>query len=146
MRNRRQFLSDVGISSVLLIVNPLAAVGADKFNDDQVPPGVVVLRIADVTATMENLMLQAVDFLESGAGDEIVIGRVQMPQSIGVLLKKSKLEEIPNSGPAVQTLREIALIAEKGNGALTAEELKQMAAAYNKARDELRIVFQVLSL
>ena len=74
MRNRRQFLSDVGISSVLLIVNPLAAVGADKFNDDQVPPGVVVLRIADVTATMENLMLQAAGFLESGEGDEIVIG------------------------------------------------------------------------
>jgi hypothetical protein len=69
-----------------------------------------------------------------------------MPQSIGVLLKKSKLEEIPKSGPAVQILREIARIAEKGNGALTAEELKQMAEAYNKARDELRIVFQVLSL
>jgi len=146
MRNRRQFLSDVGISSVLLIVNPLAAVGADKFKDDQVPPGVVVLRIADVTATMENLMLQAAGFLESGEGDEIVIGRVQMPQSIGVLLKKSKLEEIPNSGPAVQTLRKIVRIAEKGNGALTAEELKKMAEAYSKARDELRIVFQVLSL
>jgi hypothetical protein len=70
MRNRRHFLSDVGISSVLLIVNPLAAVGADKFIDDQVPPGVVVLRIAEVTATMENLMLQAVGFLESGEGDD----------------------------------------------------------------------------
>ncbi len=53
-----------------------------------------------------------------------------------------KLEAIANSVPAAQTLRAVVQIAEKGEGALTEEDFKQMAELYTKARDELWIVLQ----
>ena len=61
------------------------------------PPGVVVLRIAEVIAKMEDLLLRAASFFDAGQDDELVIGRPQMTLSISTLLKKSKLEGIPKS-------------------------------------------------
>ena len=61
------------------------------------PPGVVVLRIAEVIAKMEDLLLRAASFFDAGQDDELVIGRPQMTLSISTLLKKSKLEGMPSS-------------------------------------------------
>ena len=61
------------------------------------PPGVVVLRIAEVIAKMEDLLLRAASFFDAGQDDELVIGRPQMTLSISALLKKSKLEGMPSS-------------------------------------------------
>ena len=56
------------------------------------PPGVVVLRIPEVIAKMEDLLLRAASFFDAGQDDELVIGRPQMTLGISALLKKSKLE------------------------------------------------------
>ena len=61
------------------------------------PPGVVVLRIAEVIAKVEDLLLRAASFFDAGQDDELVIGRPQMTLSISALLKKSKLEGMLSS-------------------------------------------------
>ena len=109
------------------------------------PAAVVVLRVAEVTEKMEQLMLQAALYQERGEGEELVVGRPQMEQSIGVLLSKTKLGQMPSSGAAVKELRSIAMIALAGQGALSSEELVNMARAYSRARDALRRVFESFS-
>jgi len=148
---RRRFLAASAITAsglVLASSKPRTVFAADgerqqeSTNDQELPGGVVVLRVADVTETMENVVLQAAAFQESGLGDAVVIGRTQMQQSIKILLAKSKLEAIPKSGLAVLKLKSISRIAELGQGPLTPEELKQMAKGYSQARDALRPVFE----
>lgn len=147
---RRQLAVAAGL--LLVIPKPLKAsvpLAVDRAGEQQeeadIPAGVVVLRIADVTATMENVVLQAAAFQRSGSGDELVIGRAQMQQSVKILLEKSKLEAIPKSRQAVEKLKSISRIAEQGQGPLTAEELKKMAHAYSQARDALQPVFEQYS-
>ena len=145
---RREILAAAVGTGLMIIGNPLRA-GAEVVEESKsrggLPSGVVVLRIADVTATMENIMLQAAEFEETGTGDGIVIGRPDMVQSIAILLKQSELEDIPRSAEAVQRLRKISLIAQLRQGPLTVEELRQMAQLYSEARDALRTVFEAFS-
>ena len=84
-------------------------------------------------------------YQQQGEGEEIVIGRPQMQQSIKVLLEKTQLESMPNSKAAVQELRSISSIAGEGQGPLAGRELKDIARAYNRARDALRLVFESFS-
>jgi len=139
-----------------------AAVPADL---EVVPPGVGVLRVVEVTEEMETLLYKAAAQRmpqppRSGKGgfmgffsprsdvdetEEIAIERLQMQQSIDVLLKKTRIADIPNSRVAVETLQGVSLIAEEGEGALTGEELRQMAQTYAQARRDLRRLFRAFS-
>ena len=111
-------------------------------NDNSIPQGVIILRIAEVTAVMENLLLKAAHYQEDGSGEEIVIGRQQMPRSVEILIEQSRLDSVSNSDRAIQKLRSIANLAESGKGVLTARELTEMATRYSSARDELRFIFE----
>ena len=79
---------------------------------------------------------------EDGSGEEIVIGRQQMPRSVEILIEQSRLDSVSNSDRAIQKLRSIANLAESGKGVLTARELTEMATRYSSARDELRFIFE----
>ena len=137
---RRQFCVGAGLAPhVASAAPPPATLGSE------LPAAVVVLRVAEVTEKMEQLMLQAALYQKRGEGEELVVGRPQMEQSIGILLSKTKLGQMPNSGAAVKELRSIAMIALAGQGALSSEELVNMARAYSRARDALRRVFESFS-
>ena len=115
---------------------------SEPINDNSIPQGVIILRIAEVTAVMENLLLKAAHYQEDGSGEEIVIGRQQMPRSVEILIEQSRLDSVSNSDRAIQKLRSIANLAESGKGVLTARELTEMATRYSSARDELRFIFE----
>lgn len=107
------------------------------------PAGVVVLRVAEVTEKMENILRKAAAYQRNpgDAEDALVIGRPQMQQSVSILLKNTKLEETPRSGAAVRRLKKVSEVATDGVGPLTADELERMASMYAAARDDLKIIF-----
>jgi len=190
--SRRKFLERTGGAAAgflavprVAVASPVSPAGSDL---PALPPGVVVLRVAEVTEKMEQVILQAVCcrvarcssrfarvrcesaqkfflltvpshppwlslpplvpqalYQQQGEGEEIVIGRPQMQQSIKILLEKTQLERMPNSDAAVRELRSISSIAGEGQGPLAARELKDIARAYSRAREALRLVFESFS-
>jgi hypothetical protein len=109
--HRRQFLAYT-TSCLAFFTLPRSAVAALK--EDEMPPGVVMLRIAEVIAKMEDLLLRAASFFDAGQDDELVIGRPQMTLSISTLLKKSKLEGMPSS---LHSFQRVNLKSPTGRGA-----------------------------
>eukprot|EP00931_Biecheleriopsis_adriatica_P016889 TRINITY_DN12306_c0_g2_i1.p1 TRINITY_DN12306_c0_g2~~TRINITY_DN12306_c0_g2_i1.p1 ORF type:complete len:223 (+),score=44.76 TRINITY_DN12306_c0_g2_i1:20-688(+) len=145
--NRRSALC-----AALLLHSPPAFAEADPPTST---PGVVILRLAEVSAVQEDTLRKSV------SGDEYVIGRGMFTASVRVMLRKSELAakfaeavlELPaqdrERGQAfartcLQKFQQIAEVDSKGQGDLTKAELTQMADLYASAREEMRLFFQLL--
>ena len=128
-----------------LVLQPLAV--AANPNDNRLPPGARMLRVAEVTYVMENQMLEAAalseqERLETGRA----ISRTDLSLSISILVKNSELEKISSAGDAVGALRGIARFCELGAGRpLVKEEYEAIARQYSAARDGLQSAFESLS-
>lgn len=120
-------------------------------NDPQAaPPSAIILRLADSTATMEGMMMRSAEDVEQLTVQQRIdagrppIGRVEMRQSVEVMLQASKLASLPGGGDAASTLRGVGTIAAVGQGELSREEYVSMAKQYQRTRDELKKVFDAL--
>lgn len=120
------------------------AVTVDEPASKPLPQEVVILRIAEVTDIMEKQLLQNAANPWNYDVLETPIGRDNMVQSVAILLRNSKLAEIPNAGKALNALQEVSRIATASSGPLTKEEYLAMARQYEATREELRLVFGAL--
>ena len=76
--------------------------------EQPLPPGAVVLRVAEVTSIMENQMKKSAAMTGQQRLDEgFDFARGDMKMSIDILLKNTKLATIPSSEESVGTLRGI---------------------------------------
>lgn len=116
----------------------------------QQPQSAIILQVAENTAAMQGIMIQSAKDMEQLTLEQRVdvgrppISRGEMKASIDVILKNSKLATFPNADDAADTLRGVKLIAGAGQGDLTIDEFRSMAKQYQRARDELRKVFEAL--
>jgi len=140
--NRRSFMATVAAAALATMPGDVQRLAyAEELT--QLPPGVRVLCVADMTDKMEKTMRQAAAYQRNPdrAGNGLVIGRPQMQQSISILLKNTKLEEAPGSRVAVRYLKGISQVAAKSAGPLTDNELLRMASLYVAARNALQEIF-----
>lgn len=122
------------------------------------PPVAVLLRAAEVTAIQEDFMRRAA----AGTLEDVAIGRSTMVESVGLFLRNSRLaenlaraveQELPEperalgrarTQAAVAKLERISEVASAGEGGLSSSELTQMADLYRGAREEMRLLFELL--
>lgn len=128
------------------------------------PPGVILLRVAEVTSVQEGLLRRVVAALHDEGLQEdlgVVIGRGMLTNSVRVLLQKTDLdrnlsrdldEGLPVSGrkrgeayaqACIAALAKVAEVDSAGSGPMTEGELEQMADLYAEAREQLRLLFEL---
>lgn len=143
--NRRTLLALLGTGAAVAMGSRLPIKGSWPWSDDAdmartaLPAAAVVLRVAETTALMEDELRQSAVLseqqrIESGIP---LIGRRYVVNSVDILLRNSKLASVPRTGAAVEALREVARIAERGAGALSSEEYLAMAGQCKAAREQL---------
>ena len=131
----------IGTAATSLFAPPIASAAEPA----SLPPGAIMLRVAEVTDYQEKMLRQlaTMDEAELERGG-FVIERSQMAMSTDILLKNTRLSSLPGCVPAALTLASIKQIAQDGKGALTPAEEAKMALAYFKAREQLRLAFEAL--
>ena len=159
---RRDFIGVTSILAAAAIVGcPQAALAADerkiRLAGIEYTPAAMVLQMAEQTASMEGIVRQSAKEMvelklteqqrdERGAKNlgPGVVRREDMLRSIDVMIKNSQLTSIPGGEDAAATLRGIQIIANAGQGALSADEYEQMAKQYSNAREDLSRAFQAM--
>ena len=103
--------------------------------DAAIPPAAVVLRAAEVCYYQESLLTRSASASEQDRIDQnLLIARAQMPLSVSILIRNTKLEQIRGAEGVTASLRGAARIAEVGEGPLTSVELSAMAKQYRSAQ------------
>jgi len=114
------------------------------------PQSAIVLQVAENTAAMQGMMVQSAKDAETLTVQQRIeagrrpINRGEIAASIDVIIKNSKISALPNGGDAADMLRGVKIIAAVGQGELSGDEYKAMARQYERARDELKKVFDAL--
>eukprot|EP00930_Biecheleria_cincta_P083558 TRINITY_DN73110_c0_g1_i1.p1 TRINITY_DN73110_c0_g1~~TRINITY_DN73110_c0_g1_i1.p1 ORF type:complete len:237 (-),score=46.49 TRINITY_DN73110_c0_g1_i1:13-723(-) len=142
------------------LLKPSPALGEAGSDEEAqlVPPGTVLLRIAEVTDKQEGLLRRM-----AVPDSDLKVVRGAFTKSVEVMLRKSRLEEqlqelAQNEIPAelrpraqtallacLQALRRISVLDMGGSSPeLSLEELLGMAELYSNAREQLRLFFELL--
>ena len=130
----------LGAAAAALLPGPHRATAANEL-----PPAVVMLRVAEVTDFQEAMMRRSArDTEDERRREGLEFGRPQMIMSTDILLRNTKLGSLPGCAAPALTLGGVKRIANVGEGALSSEELLMMASQYAKARAELRVAFEAL--
>lgn len=121
-------------------------------------PALMLLRMAEITAAQEDMLLR----IAKQTDGSLVVMRGSFASSVPKIIAKTQLvknldrlikEEVTGDRDAarryaeacVTSLRQIAVIEGSGSGPeFTTSELEQMAAQYAGAREQLRLIFEML--
>jgi len=143
-------------------VSSLRVEGSPKPDGDTIELGgisytkaAMILQMAEQTASMEGMMRASAQDMQKGkttlerfvTGSKGegpgVIGRNDLTQSIGVMVKNSKIDSIVPA--AAITLNKIPrLVNTNGSGDIKMEEYIEIADTYEAARETLRVAFAML--